>query len=459
MTLRSMVALCAFALMTTACADEAGSTGGTTDWPSFGFDHANSLNNPSETALSPETVGDLEEAWRLEGGAVSGTPIVVGGVVFFADWDGTVHAVDSFGGDVLWSTAVSDVPISGTVAVTDELIVAGDLGGVLHAVDRETGEGVWSVELEPRGASLFGSPIVVDDAVVIGMTDSELQPDHPDFRASIVALALADGSERWRLYTDTGEDSDYWVTVWSSAAHDPERRLIYIGTGDTNQPGSGGPGSAAERAPVDLPLADGVLALHEDTGEIAWFFKLVEEDMQRDFDVGAAPNLFTIDGRDVVGVGGKSGDYVVLDRDTGEMIWQTHLSEGSAIGGVMTTAAVGDGVIYVASNDGGFEGGTVFALDAGDGSVMWSQRFDPPIIGGMALANGVLYRGTFGYPNSGTVVALRASDGTILWSDDVGSPLAGGFSVVDGTLFVGYGSGAPPELVAGPGGIIAYRLP
>lgn len=125
----------------------------------------------------------------------------------------------------------------------------------------------------------------------------------------------------------------------------------------------------------------------------------------------------------------------------------------------MTTAAVGDGVIYVASNDGGFEGGTVFALDAGDGSVMWSQRFDPPIIGGMALANGVLYRGTFGYPNSGTVVALRASDGTILWSDDVGSPLAGGFSVVDGTLFVGYGSGAPPELVAGPGGIIAYRLP
>lgn len=456
---RTAVLLCAVALTATACGDADVTADEGTGWPSFGFDHTNSLHNRAESTLSPTTVVDLEEVWRMETGAVSGTPIVADEKVYFADWNGMVYAVDDAEGEIVWSRGVTDSPISATVAVTDDLVVVGDLGGILHAVDRDTGDLVWSVNVEPRGASLFGSPVVIGDMVVIGMTDTELQDDHSEFRASIVAFELADGSERWRTYTDPGDAPGLWVTVWSTAAHDPDRGLIFLGTGDTNKPGSTGPGSESERAAVDLPLADGVLALREDTGEIAWFYKLVEEDMGRDFDVGAGPNLFSIGERAVVGVGGKSGDYVVLDRDTGEEIWKAHLTEGSALGGVMSTAAIGDGAIYVASNDGFVSGGTVFALDATDGSVLWSRRFAPPIVGSMALANGVLYRGTFGYPNSGTVLALSAADGTVLWSDDIAAPLAGGFAVSNGTLFVGYGSGAPPGLVGGPGGIIAYRLP
>ncbi len=73
----------------------------------------------------------------------------------------------------------------------------------------------------------------------------------------------------------------------------------------------------------------------------------------------------------------------------------------------------------------------------------------------MALANGVLYRGTF----DGTVIALDADDGTVLWTDTVDNPIAGGFSIVDGTLYVGYGTGTPPQLGPADGGLIAYRTP
>lgn len=232
----------------------------------------------------------------------------------------------------------------------------------------------------------------------------------------MVAVDLENGSERWRTYTDPEDDAALtWVPVWSSVAYDPERGLVFVGTGNTNQPGGGGPGSGGERAPTDLPLADGILALDHETGEIVWFHPLIEADQQRDFDVGASPNLFSIGEQDVVGVGGKSGDYVVLDRDSGEMVWMAHLAEGSAIGGVMSTAAIGEGTLYVSSNDGGERGGTIFALDA--------------------------------------------ADGTILWSNAVDAPLAGGFSVVDGTLYVGYGSGVPSDLRSANGGLIAYRLP
>lgn len=349
---------------------------------------------------------------------------------------------------VAWAEQVTDSPISSSVTVTDDQILVSDLSGGLQALDRDDGSLSWSTQIESH-ASLFASPAVVEDMVVIGMTDTELEAGVADFRASIVAVDLEDGGEVWRLYTDSRELPDHWVSVWSSAAYDPELGLVYLGTGNTNHL------AADEDSTTDLPLADGVVAIERDTGEIAWFHKLIEEDGARDLDVGGAPNLFTIADRRVVGVGGKSGDYVVLDRETGELIWITNITTGGPGGGVMSTSAVGDDAVYVASNKGGTMG-TLFALDSESGSVTWEVGLEGPALGGsVALANDVVYRGTF----AGKVHAVSAADGSILWVDDVGEPLAGGFSVYDGTLFVGYGSGRPGNMHAPEGGVIAYRLP
>lgn len=88
-------------------------------------------------------------------------------------------------------------------------------------------------------------------------------------------------------------------------AYDADRDVLFVGTGSHNEDLGGG---RSERSDTDLPWSDGVLAIHADSGEMAWFFQLVEEDSGRDLDVGASPNLFTIGDRAVVGVGGKSGD-------------------------------------------------------------------------------------------------------------------------------------------------------
>jgi outer membrane protein assembly factor BamB len=43
----------------------------------------------------------------------------------------------------------------------------------------------------------------------------------------------------------------------------------------------------------------------------------------------------------------------------------------------MQTGAVGEGVVYVTSNDGFLSDSNVFALDVNDGSILW-QRVLPP---------------------------------------------------------------------------------
>jgi hypothetical protein len=69
-----------------------------------------------------------------------------------------------------------------------------------------------------------------------------------------------------------------------------------------------------------------------------------------DYDIGASSNLFQIDGPAVVGVGDKGGRYAALDRDSGQTVWRRRLCPGSHLGGIMTTAAVARGSIWVICN-------------------------------------------------------------------------------------------------------------
>ena len=76
-----------------------------------------------------------------------------------------------------------------------------------------------------------------------------------------------------------------------------------------------------------------------------------------DADVLSPPVLFTArtaDGRirDLVGAGSKGGLYRVVDRSTGETVWERQISKRTGLGGIQAGTAYANGVVYVA----GFEG-------------------------------------------------------------------------------------------------------
>ena len=444
-------------------------------WASFGHDLHNTRHNAMEDVITTETVDRLRVEWDIVGANVTSTPAVVDDVVYHADWTGLVHARKARNGEAIWSSAIPDSSVNASVVVAGDAVFVGDMTGILHRLDRETGGIEWSVELDDHpDANLHSSPVVVDDLVIIGVASGELGEIKEDFtfRGSVVALNKESGEEQWRVYMTTDdEEGGAGVSVWSSAAVDEERGWVFIGTGNTyEEPAS--------------PRSDAVVAIDYGSGEVQWVRQFTEGDVYTlfqttpqgpDADIGGAPNLFSIDGRDVVGVGDKAGVYGVLDRDTGDVVWMRQLTEGSHLGGVMVAAAYAENTVFVVSNSwpGGFDteniwipdfqaeenSSTLFALNATNGDTRWEYELPHPTLGALAVAGGVVYTGT----SDGHLRGFDARSGALLWEDQTGYSMASGQTIVDGTLYTGHGfdfiglaSGAPPGQ---QGGVKAYALP
>ncbi len=422
------------------------------EWVRLGRDLANSRAAVDETAVSPDTVGQLQPTWELtDVNGVTGTPIVADGTVYVGDWTGHVRALDAETGDEQWATDLDSYYIGGAVVVDESRAYVGTFDARIVALDRADGVPVWETPVgDHPQAVVFGSPIVVDDLVIAGVGSFEVftSGDTPTFRGHVVALDAETGAEQWRFWVTAGDETEGpGVSVWSSPAVDADRGQLYIGTGQ----------AYAQPAP---PRSDALLALDVATGEEVWSTQFTAGDAWTlsqptglDADVGAPPNLFQVDGTDAVGVGDKAGVYHVLDRDTGDELWSRELTEGGTQGGVMASAAVEGDRIYVTSNDASRDA-ELFALDRDTGDVVWQVGVDGHVTGPVTWANGVV----FVADDTGRIAGFAAEDGERLWSHEVAAPAAGGIAVVDGVVYAGWGwwlTGAPDEP---QGGLIAFEV-
>jgi polyvinyl alcohol dehydrogenase (cytochrome) len=422
------------------------------EWVRVGLDLANTRAMTGETALAPDNVAGLAPAWDVRGlRGVSGTPLVAGGVVYFGDWTSHVRAVDAATGHEVWAQDLASNYIGGSPALDGDRLYAGTFDARVVALDRETGEPLWETAIgdHPK-AVIFGSPVVAGGLVVAGVGSFEVfvPGDPPTFRGHVVALDAETGAEAWRFWLTKGDATEAaGVSIWSSPAVDEERGVLYIGTGQ----------AYAQPAP---PRSDALLALDLRTGAEVWTTQFTAGDAWTitqptglDADVGAIPNLFRVGDVDAVGVGDKAGTYRALDRDTGEVLWERPLTPGGTQGGVMASAAVAGGTVYVTSNDASRDADMV-AVDADTGEEVWRVEVGAHVTGPVTWANGVLYLSD----DSGRIAAYAAEDGSRLWSHDVPFPAAGGVAVVDGTIYAGWGwwlAGAPPDA---DGGLIAFAL-
>jgi polyvinyl alcohol dehydrogenase (cytochrome) len=359
--------------------------------------------------------------------------------------------VEADTGDTRWRTELQEGQLPASPAVdSDRVYISGD-GGMVHAVDRDSGDELWSVDIEDAPLDrVWSSPVVVDGTIVIGSASYQVfVPAEPAFRGSIVGLDAETGELRWR--TSVCDHPCTGVSVWSSAAADPDLGLAFIGTGQAYSDEAG-------------PMSDSLVALDYETGEIAWHHQFTPDDTYSagnlsgpDFDVGAAPNLFEIDGQAVVGVGDKGGQYKAFDRATGEELWATDLVSGTALGGVEHTPAYADGVIYVVGNtaiaatsrvDAVPATATAFALDATDGTILWSTDLEAGGFGGVSVAGDLMWFTT----HEGTLRALDIDAGSEVAAISLGPTSASGPVVVDGTVFVGHGWSWSGSV---PGGVVA----
>jgi polyvinyl alcohol dehydrogenase (cytochrome) len=203
---------------------------------------------------------------------------------------------------------------------------------------------------------------------------------------------------------------------------------------------------------------------------------------------GSGANVFQIgDGKDkrtVVGVGEKSGVYVVLDAKTGRFVWNTLIGPGGDQGGMEWGTAYDGKRIYVSitnhhhipyrlTEDGTLTdttttGGSWAALDPATGKILW-QTADPqtetlpgtksPVgvwdLAPVTAANGVLYAASMA-KSGNEVYALDAATGAILWGYSVGSSVNSGAAVVGGTVY--WGTGYSRSGIEGSGNTKLYAF-
>jgi alcohol dehydrogenase (cytochrome c) len=212
------------------------------------------------------------------------------------------------------------------VAVHRDTVFLGTLDGYLVALRANTGEVLWEIPVaDPhQGYTITGAPLAGDQAVFIGTAGGEF-----GIRGFLDAYDPTTGSRIWRFNTipgpgEVGHESwknDAWNTgggpTWITGSYDSSANLVYWGVGNP------APDFAGDVRPGDNLFTNSVVALHADSGRLAWYFQFTPHD-EHDWDSAQTPILadIAVDGRPrkVICWANRNGFYYVLDRVTGEFI-------------------------------------------------------------------------------------------------------------------------------------------
>lgn len=322
------------------------------------------------------------------------SPAVVDGVVYNADGRGVVVALDLATGETVWEVGVG-APVNSGISVAEGLALVGDVDGVVHALDLDDGSGHWTYD---AGARMPGPPTVLDGVAYIGTGEGQFH-----------AIDLTTGEPAWSAPVRTGGP-----VAHSLAAAD---RLVYVA-------------SAGPTADAAATLA----AYDASTGEARWSQPLQAGSPGSP---GVSRGLvFTTGGLDT---GDEPSMASAFDRVTGAPAWAQPFV--SPTGANLYRAAVANGRLFLLSND-----GWAYALDAADGSLLWTAAVDPGESPNGAWVDGVLYLTGGGQD----IVAMAAEDGSELWrvplATDARAP-----AIVDGRIVLGTEAGTLVSL-GGPSG-------
>lgn len=474
---------------TTGTANGHGHT--TSTWPSAGQNLANTRHNAAERRIDDRVARRLAVKWTYRTrGDVSATPTVAGGAVYFPDWGGYLHKVDTRTGRVIWSRPVSgytgragSLSRNSPTIWRDTIFVGEHGGGRLMAVDADTGDLTWITEVDPQqNATITAAPVIADGILFQGVSSYDAgAAEDPDFdccahRGNLTALDPETGEVLWRTHTvpDNGGVSGGYsgASIWGTPAVDLKHRRVYVTTGNNHSmPQDVIDCQSAGGAPRDCHWPgnhfDSILALDMDTGDIEWATGTEDFDNHtnacfegmppdncpinpgRDADLGTGAQLFAgPGGRTLVGAGQKNGMYWALDARTGRIVWSAAVAPGGDLGGIMWGTATDGKRIFVAATNYGrvphqlpdgttITTGSFAALDARTGRMLW-QIADPGGamgLGPVSSAGGVVYAGS----TSGRMYALDADTGQVLFDHQGEGTSNAGPAIVDGTVYWGNG--------------------
>src|SRR6185295_1268509 len=245
--------------------------------------------------ITAANVATLKPLWIYQVGnreEFETSPIVADGIMYITETPMAVSALDVRTGRRLWNwqrpiprdlKTLGFGPNNRGIAILDDTVFVGTLDSHLTALDARSGAVRWDTVVADYklGHCITGAPLAIDGKVITGISGGEA-----GIRGFLDAYDAKTGKRLWRFWTipEPGEpgsetwSGDSWKhgggPTWLTGSYDPERQLIYWGTGN---PGPDFPENGV-RAGDNLYTCS-LVALEAATGKLKWHFQFSPHDV------------------------------------------------------------------------------------------------------------------------------------------------------------------------------------
>lgn len=336
-------------------------------WPMYQHDAARTGAAGDCATITPASATTLGPRWFFPtGGAVTASPAVAGGNLYVGDGNGTFYAIDAATGAERWSFDVTKTDhhaVSYGEIVSSAAYWTGPSGaatvffgggGSLFALDATTGALRWQVDTDPDNPT---SPVEVESSPLVfhpaGEKDAEVLVGTDVNEASnadatgLLAFDAETGKFLWKFDPETssvvgldGVAGHGCGDVWSSPTIvRAPRATVVFNSGNCSNPDVSGP-------------SESVWAVSPLDGTLKWVFHQGGTKADRlygsDDDFGASPIATTVNGRPAVLAASKAAFAYALDAGDGHVLWSNQIAQpgqsgpfAGAIGGVIGSAAIG----------------------------------------------------------------------------------------------------------------------
>ena len=468
-----------------------GSSSGTTDWDSFGFDLQRTGYNPLESTVGVNNVRTLQKLWSVNVGyAMVHEPVLASGVdvngqatniLYAGSGNGsTMYAINASTGAIVWQMAVPSAgyrcyhqnlkfSIGETPAIDrgKNLLYFGDGHNQVHAVDLGTGKEAygWPVTIAdytPDHNFMHGGLTYnPSNGLLYAVTGSTC--DITPWYGRIVAINTNTPSVAGTFYTISGTSTpgDSGGGIWGpgGGSIDPNTNNVFVATGNADTSKGVAQNSGYAEQVIELsPTLSTIVASNYPPN-------IPEISGQDDFDFGATPLLFQTNGCPaMLAAINKSGMFELYDVGSISygpiqfIAMSLPTNHGNFVGVPAFDPVTGYVYVGMPSSTGIYKAGlAAFRMQSSctlNPKPVWNKRFGPDASHANALtprsplsiANGVIYVSNYTHR---TEFAFDAKSGAQLWSlplpdvGNVGTVIANGIVYVsskDGTIM----AWAPP---------------
>lgn len=318
-------------------------------------------------ATAEELPKDLDIDWEYDLGGLGfeAGPVIAFGVVYAADCDGHVVALDLKTGKEIWKLSL-DTEFYSSPSFEKGVIYVGDYEGNLRALDAATGKEKWIFD---AGLQIDAGPNFFGDSLLVTSEEGDLY-----------CLQKSDGKQKWKY--ETGDQLQCGATLAGNKTFlggcDAHLHVIDVQTGE----------AIGEPLPIDAPTGSTPCALGETVfvptyaGEIFAFavdnpdpiWRFTNDKLSDEFKNSVA----VVDG--YVVAASRNKRVFALNSRTGEVRWEAALRKRA-----FSSPVIAGKSVFVAAGD-----GRVIRFDLETGKETWMMEVKAGFLGSPAVADGKL---------------------------------------------------------------------